>query len=162
MKNNYYDITDIQPLVDEGLRDVQIAEKLNLHKTTVGKIRKGLIRKSRQIGSKKMIRDRDVFPIWEYIGENEVYRLARSIASKSKYNCRLDFDIILDFVLDQLFFTNEDSYLVSHLGKSQERNRGITFNVIYKSVSASLIRNKRASVKRLIIFNNGVISGYTQ
>ncbi len=40
-------IRNNQPLVDKGWTDVKIAQHLNLHKTSIGKIRKGIIQGSR-------------------------------------------------------------------------------------------------------------------
>lgn len=48
----YYTIEDLQPLIKKGFSDVEIGKKLNLHKTTIGKLKKGIIKKSRPIGTK--------------------------------------------------------------------------------------------------------------
>ncbi len=158
----YITINDIQPLVDKGLSDVKIAKKLNLHKTTIGKIRKGIILKSRPIGIKKRIQDRDVFPIWDYIGEEEVYPLAKWVAWKSCRLCHLSFDQILDFVLDQMFFTFADSSIIRPMGTNKKRNRGILFNKLFQSVGNCLLRRKSSQVKPLTIFDNGCIAEFTQ
>ena len=155
MNNNYITIFEIQPLVEQGLKDVQIAKTLNLHKTSVGKIRKGIIKKSRPIGIKKMIRDRPAYPIWDHIGIEEVYPLARAIVRKSRRICNAKFDDLIDFVLNQMFFTNKNSYLIKKMGKDKKRNRGILFNVVYRSIPAVLFRRYRE--ERLIVFPNGKI-----
>lgn len=89
-------------LKSQGLKNVEIAEKLLIHPTTVGKILKGKILQSRQLGCKTKLTERGFTPIWDAIPD--IYELC---FKKSYYVSRnYDFkykDDLLEFLLNYSF-----------------------------------------------------------
>ena len=104
----YITLRDIQPYLNKGWTNVKIAYELNLHPTTVGKLRKGIIKKSRQIGEKGVDSPiADINPIWKYLDIDYPFILMK--AKYIAYNYSLQIQDVVDRLLN-LLYTNKGLY----------------------------------------------------
>jgi len=161
MDNNYITITDIQPLVDQGLTDVKIGEILSLHKTSIGKIKKGIITKSRQLGFKN--KENKNFPIWEYVPADYPHYLADKLAKKISWLHGTVYEDILDFVLDFCFYLNENSILIQKLKqiKTEKEREYFLWHRATQKIFSHFFALKRRKEKRIIINDDSGVITYS-
>ena len=103
---------NLQPLINKGWTDVRIGQHLSLHKTSVGKLKKGIIKKTRIIGIKKRLNEREFYPLWKHVGTEYIISLAQQVSRKIAWLYpKTEYEDILDHGLTWLYSRGNTNFL---------------------------------------------------
>ncbi len=134
---------DIEKFDQWNFSDVEIGKILNLHKSTVGKLRKGIIQFSRPIGIKKRYSKREYRKIWEYT-DVDYYSICRKKATSfAKWDGHSSW-WLLDEFLDYLYKLSDRMIEILKVANNQEHFIRYLINYYYYNIVIKRISHRKS------------------